>query len=141
MTYIAKVIDPRKSARTTSRPTIFSRRPDQSSLSFGSGSRTSMTTGRGMLLKAKREARENSLFSARKNVLSTPTHLLAGSSGRQPPFPVQRPTTTPVNTVRASPSSAAGTRPPVSASPAAPAPQPFKRPASSVFMSSKKRKV
>ncbi len=45
-------------------------------LSFASGSRTKAVTGKSVLEKARREAREMSLFSARKTLLATPTHKL-----------------------------------------------------------------
>ena len=45
-------------------------------LSFASGSKTKTLTGKGVLDKARREARELSLFSARKSLLTTPTHKL-----------------------------------------------------------------
>ncbi|MCJ1249238.1 hypothetical protein MMC30_006461 [Trapelia coarctata] len=45
-------------------------------LTFASGSKTKMLTGKGVLDKARREARELSLFSARKSILATPTHKL-----------------------------------------------------------------
>ncbi|MCJ1368509.1 hypothetical protein MMC16_007653 [Acarospora aff. strigata] len=47
-----------------------------SALTFGSGSRTRPVTGKAVLEKARREAREMSLFSARKTLLATPTHKL-----------------------------------------------------------------
>lgn len=47
-----------------------------SALTFGSGSKTKAVTGKVVLEKARREAREMSLFSARKTVLATPTHKL-----------------------------------------------------------------
>ena len=47
-----------------------------SALTFGSGSKTKALTGKGVLEKARREAREMSLFSARKTLLATPTHKL-----------------------------------------------------------------
>jgi elongin-A len=49
---------------------------DTSTLSFTSGSKTKATTGAGVISKAKREARQMSLFSAQKSVLATPTHKL-----------------------------------------------------------------
>jgi elongin-A len=45
-------------------------------LSFNSGSRTSMQTGAGVIARARREAKEASLFSNKHSALSTPTHLL-----------------------------------------------------------------
>jgi hypothetical protein len=145
MTKIEKVINPIKK-NTAPRPTVFSRDPDSSHLLFGSGSRTNTKTGKGILLKAKREARENSLFSARRNVLSTPTHLLAT---RALPFPMQRTNNNVQNpnsvTAAPVPSRGAG-QPPVprnrtpSSEIAAP-PRPPKRPASSVLLPSKRRKV
>ena len=45
-------------------------------LSFASGSKTKILTGKGVLDKARREARELSLFSARNGRLGTPTHKL-----------------------------------------------------------------
>ncbi|KAI9789867.1 MAG: hypothetical protein M1833_002153 [Piccolia ochrophora] len=63
----------RVNPRTSNRSTL----PGNSSvLSFGSGSRTRTNTGRSVMDKAKREAREMSLFSVRKSILSTPTHRL-----------------------------------------------------------------
>ncbi|KAI9835318.1 MAG: hypothetical protein M1819_002462 [Sarea resinae] len=50
--------------------------PSSSSLSFGSGSRTKTTTGKSVIAKAKREAKEMSLFSMSKSILATPTHRL-----------------------------------------------------------------
>lgn len=47
-----------------------------SALTFGSSSKTKTLTGKGVLDKARKEAREMSLFSARKTVLATPTHKL-----------------------------------------------------------------
>ncbi|MCJ1254190.1 hypothetical protein MMC24_002004 [Lignoscripta atroalba] len=49
-------------------------------LSFTSGSKTKTLTGKGVLEKARREARELSLFSASKSLLSTPTHKLNGKA-------------------------------------------------------------
>jgi len=45
-------------------------------LTFTSGSKTKTLTGKGVLDKARREARELSLFTAKKSVLATPTHKL-----------------------------------------------------------------
>ena len=45
-------------------------------LSFGSGSKTKMLTGKGVLDRARREAKELSVFSGRKSLLATPTHKL-----------------------------------------------------------------
>jgi len=45
-------------------------------LTFSSGSRTKTLTGKGVLDKARREARELSLFSAKKSILAIPTHKL-----------------------------------------------------------------
>jgi len=145
MTYVEKVINPIKK-NTAPRPTIFSRDPDSSHLLFGSGSRTNTKTGKGILLKAKREARENSLFSARRNVLSTPTHLLAT---RALPFPMQRTSNNVQNPhpVSAAPSLSRGTvqspvpRNNTASSEAVAATRPPKRPASSVLLPSKRRKV
>ena len=145
MTYVEKVINPIKKS-TAPRPTVFSRDPDSSHLLFGSGSRTNTKTGKGILLKAKREARENSLFSARRNVLSTPTHLLAN---RALLFPMQRTNNNvqPPRPVSSAPSPGRGPdQPPVprtntASSEAAPPPRPPKRPASSVLLPSKRRKV
>ncbi|KZF24529.1 hypothetical protein L228DRAFT_281593 [Xylona heveae TC161] len=50
---------------------------NQSLLSFGTGSRTKTNTGKSVMEKARREAREMSLFSVRKSVLATPTHRLS----------------------------------------------------------------
>ena len=47
-----------------------------SALASGPGSRNKPITGKGVLEKARREAREMSLFSARKTLLATPTHKL-----------------------------------------------------------------
>ncbi|KAI9701755.1 MAG: hypothetical protein M1836_001098 [Candelina mexicana] len=52
------------------------RAADTSSLTFGSGSRTKTASGKDVLNKARREAKEMSLFSVRKSILSTPTHRL-----------------------------------------------------------------
>ncbi|KAA6413484.1 MAG: hypothetical protein FRX48_03230 [Lasallia pustulata] len=49
-------------------------------LTFGSGSRTKMVTGKDVLEKARREAREMSLFSAKKSILAVPTHKLQGKA-------------------------------------------------------------
>lgn len=49
---------------------------NSSTLSFTSGSKTKVLTGKGVLEKARREAREMSLFSVRKTILATPTHKL-----------------------------------------------------------------
>ena len=51
-------------------------------LSFTSGSKTKTLTGKGVLEKARREARELSLFSARKSLLATPTHKLTGKASQ-----------------------------------------------------------
>ena len=51
-----------------------------SHLTFASGSRTKTLTGRGVIDKARREARELSLFSARKSLLATPTHKLSNKA-------------------------------------------------------------
>jgi elongin-A len=45
-------------------------------LTFTSGSKTKTLTGKGVLDKARREARELNLFTAKKSVLATPTHKL-----------------------------------------------------------------
>ncbi|MCJ1228788.1 hypothetical protein MMC12_005451 [Toensbergia leucococca] len=45
-------------------------------LSFSSGSKTKTLTGKGVIDRARREAREMSLFSARNSLLATPTHKL-----------------------------------------------------------------
>ena len=49
-------------------------------LSFASGSRTKTLTGAGVIAKARREAKQLSLFSAKKSTLSTPTHQLSGKA-------------------------------------------------------------
>lgn len=139
MTFLEKVVDPSKK-RPAARPTIFSRAPDSSVMSFGSGSRTRTTTGKGLLLKAKREARENSLFSARRNVLSTPTHLLGDNRGRPRPSTAPRPTTTYSNGSQANDGSSAHRPTSVATSSATPVTQPPKRPANSVFISNKRPK-
>ena len=51
-------------------------------LTFGSGSKTKMLTGKDVLEKARREAREMSLFSAKKSVLAVPTHKLQGKASQ-----------------------------------------------------------
>ncbi|KAI9811988.1 MAG: hypothetical protein M1827_004880 [Pycnora praestabilis] len=74
-------------------------------LSFTSGSKTKLRSGKDVLNKARREAREMSLFSAKKSILATPTHRLnSGASQvqaaprglveghRKPPPPVFGPT-------------------------------------------------
>lgn len=53
-----------------------------SALTFGSGSKTKALTGKGVLEKARREAREMSLFSARKTLLATPTHKLSDKASQ-----------------------------------------------------------
>ena len=53
---------------------------DPSTLSFTSGSKTKTLTGQGVISKARREAREMSLFSAKKSVLSVPTHQLGNKA-------------------------------------------------------------
>ncbi|KAI9720678.1 MAG: hypothetical protein M1812_002858 [Candelaria pacifica] len=53
-----------------------SRTADNSLLTFGSGSRTKTGSGKDVLNKARREAKEMSLFSVRKSILATPTHRL-----------------------------------------------------------------
>ena len=73
-----------------------------STLTFASGSKTKMLTGKGVLERARREAKELSLFSARKSLLATPTHKLANKAShiqnaprgmvdehRKPPAPIQ----------------------------------------------------
>lgn len=47
-----------------------------STLTFGLGSRTKTSTGRGVIDKARREAKQHSLFSHKSSVLATPTHEL-----------------------------------------------------------------
>ncbi|MCJ1236454.1 hypothetical protein MMC14_004435 [Varicellaria rhodocarpa] len=49
-------------------------------LTFASGSKTKTLTGKGVMAKARREARELSLFSARKSTLTTPTHQLSSKA-------------------------------------------------------------
>ena len=49
-------------------------------LTFASGSKTKTLTGKGVIAKARREAKELSLFSARKSLLTTPTHQLSGKA-------------------------------------------------------------
>lgn len=51
-------------------------------LTFGSGSRTKTLTGKDVLEKARREAREMSLFSAKKSILAVPTHKLQGKASQ-----------------------------------------------------------
>jgi len=140
MTFLNKVVDPGKKRPAATRSTIFSRAPDNSVMSFGSGSRTSTTTGKGLILKAKREARENSLFSARRNVLSTPTHLLGDNRPRSSVLPAPRAGTTFSHRNQVSTSATAPPRPnATSASIATSSAQPAKRPASgSVFISNKR---
>ena len=60
--------------------TVHSHTGNPSVLSFASGSKTKTLTGRGVLEKARREAREMSLFSAKKSLLATPTHKLNGKA-------------------------------------------------------------
>ena len=60
--------------------TVHSHTSNPSVLSFASGSKTKTLTGRGVLEKARREAREMSLFSAKKSLLATPTHKLNGKA-------------------------------------------------------------
>ena len=55
---------------------VFGKTANTGVLSFSSGSKTKTLTGKGVLNKARREARELSLFSARKAILATPTHKL-----------------------------------------------------------------
>ncbi|MCJ1473393.1 hypothetical protein MMC13_002044 [Lambiella insularis] len=52
----------------------------RSLLTFTSGSKTKTLTGRGVLDKARREARELSLFSAKRSLLTTPTHKLSSKA-------------------------------------------------------------
>lgn len=142
MTFLEKVVDPSKKRPAATRSTIFSRAPDASVMSFGSGSRTRTTTGKGLILKAKREARENSLFSARRNVLSTPTHLLGDNRARPSVFPTPRPSTTFGNASRAAAGSNSSPQPSApSTSSSTPSAQPVKRPASSVFISHKRPRI
>ncbi len=58
------------------------RTADNSLLTFGSGSRTKTGSGKDVLNKARREAKEMSLFSVRKSVLTTPTHRLNDRASR-----------------------------------------------------------
>lgn len=60
--------------------TFHSHTANPSVLSFASGSKTKTLTGKGVLEKARREAREMSLFSAKKSLLATPTHKLIGKA-------------------------------------------------------------
>ncbi|MCJ1359648.1 MAG: hypothetical protein MMC33_009650 [Icmadophila ericetorum] len=50
---------------------------DHSVLSFASGSKTKVLTGKGVIDKARREARELSLLNSKRSALATPTHKLA----------------------------------------------------------------
>ncbi|MCJ1309024.1 hypothetical protein MMC25_002679 [Agyrium rufum] len=59
------------------------REANMSSLSFNSGKLKSGVSGKAVLDKVRREAKEASLFSARKRILSTPTHKLAQQSQGQ----------------------------------------------------------
>lgn len=166
MQYINKVIDPQRGATKSGWSTARTQGPirtqNTSVLSFGSGSRTKMSTGKGMLNRAKREAREASLFSARRSILSTPTHRLAENvtHGR-----VVGPSTTGSGVLASASDRISSTngsrqhqtgqssRPMVRpASPAIPQrptsslggqsqTSPMKRPAASVFLPPKKRKV
>lgn len=87
--HTSKVVDPRSVPRL---PRMGGMRAEggrsakaattSSTLTFGAGSRTKTLTGKGVLNKAKKEAREMSLFSARKTILATPTHQL-GSRASQ----------------------------------------------------------
>lgn len=77
MQYIDKVIDPKKKGAAKPWGGVAPRTANSALLHFGSGSRTKTQTGQGILARARREASEASLFSARRAVLSTPTHRLA----------------------------------------------------------------
>lgn len=50
---------------------------DNSVLSFAGGSKTKVLTGKGVIDKARREARELSLLNSKRSALATPTHKLA----------------------------------------------------------------
>lgn len=80
MTFINKVIDPAK--KKTRTPTTVPRTSDPSTLSFRAGSKTKMTTGKSVIERARREAREANLFRSGKSNLSVPTHLLHGPVGQ-----------------------------------------------------------
>lgn len=51
-------------------------------LSFNAGSKTKVLTARGVMDKARREAKEQSLFYSGRSVLAVPTHKLKGSKSQ-----------------------------------------------------------
>lgn len=160
MQYIDKVVDPKKKGVKPAWNGIAPRTANSSLLHFGGGSRTKMSSGKGLLDRAKREAREASLFSARRSVLSTPTHRLAenvahgrvvkpGTPGAQASTAERLREAGAAGAASATTGTAASARPAAPAasssarSTASPAPQamPFKRPAASVFLAPKRRKI
>jgi elongin-A len=88
--HTSKIVDPRTMpklprmggmrAEAQKRAQATVRTADSSVLRFTSGSKTKMTTGKGVMDRARREARELSLFSARKAPLAVPTHKLGNKS-------------------------------------------------------------
>ncbi len=54
--------------------------PKPTSLNFGAGSRTKTLTGAGVMNKARREAKQLSLFSAKNSKLAKPTHELSNKA-------------------------------------------------------------
>ena len=65
---------PQKQKRVIQRTTF--RNSNTSVLSFASGSKTKTLTGKGVIDRARREAKELSFFGAKKSVLAIPTHKL-----------------------------------------------------------------
>lgn len=79
MTFVDKMVPSKKVGQ--SRVATTARKTGNSSLlTFNTGSRTKMGSGKDMLERARREAREASLRG--RGVLNTPTHLLQSRTGQ-----------------------------------------------------------
>ncbi|MCJ1328544.1 hypothetical protein MMC10_005221 [Thelotrema lepadinum] len=65
-------------------PAVFKRKAPEklSDLRFTSGSKTKMVTGKDVILRARREARERSNFTGQHAVLARPTHMLQNKATR-----------------------------------------------------------
>jgi elongin-A len=83
--HTSRLVDPRTtrlppvskvSVRKAVNPATSPKWVDKSKLVFSSGSKTKIMTGKGVLERARREAKEASLFSSHSSVLAVPTHLL-----------------------------------------------------------------
>ena len=84
--------------------------PKTDVLRFGAGSRTKVVTGRDMINKARRQARETALLRPGCGNLSTPSHLLNNLATKvtKPPASMTPQRLTPSNVQRPTPALSAG---------------------------------